>query len=89
MSTSEYLDTMESMLGHPGWKHLEDDARRQIYQLQADCLDKNVCKSWDDVLLARGKAETLTEILMMSTIIANQREMYDKIHDFGDSDASV
>lgn len=74
---NEYLDTMESLLGHPGWKHLEDDARRQIYQLQADCLDKNVCKTWDDVLVSRGKAETLTEILMMPTVIANQRENLD------------
>lgn len=76
MSTNQYLDEMESLLGHPGWKHIEDDARRQIYQLQADGLDKNVCKTWEDVCVARGKAETLTEILMMTAVIANQREAH-------------
>jgi hypothetical protein len=76
MRQSEYLDTMESLLGHPGWKVLEDDARRRIYQLQADALDKSVCKTWDDVVHARGAAETLTEILLMSQVIANQRDAY-------------
>lgn len=78
MSTArdEYLDAMESLLGAEGWNYIKEDAQRQIYQLQADALDKNVCKTWDDVLVARGKAETLAEILLMDQVIANQRDAH-------------
>jgi hypothetical protein len=89
MRQSEYLDTMESLLGHPGWKIIEDDARRQIYQLQADALDLKVCKNWDDVCVSRGKAETLAEILMMSQVIANQRDVYNELGRQEPNSASV
>jgi hypothetical protein len=74
---NEYLDAMESLLGHPGWKYITEDAQRQIYQLQADALDIKVCKNWDEVNVARGKAQTLAEILMMATMIQHLRKAHD------------
>jgi hypothetical protein len=73
----EYLDAMESLLGHPGWKYIEEDARKQVYQLQADALDIRACKTWDQVNIARGRAEVFAEILMLSEVIANQRDQHE------------
>lgn len=70
----EYLDSMESLFGHPGWRLITEDAKKQIYQLQADALDIKVCKNWDDVNVARGKAETLAELIMLPQIISNQTD---------------
>lgn len=69
----EYLETMESLFGHPGWRHIVDDATKQIYQLQADALDPKVCKTWDDVNVARGRALQLNELVLLPEVLETIR----------------
>lgn len=70
----EYLDTMEDLIGHPGWKLLEDEFRKRIYQLQADALDIQVCKSWDHVNECRGAARVLAEFIRFPEQLAVLRD---------------
>lgn len=74
MDQKEYLDTMEDLFGHPGWRLVEADARREIYELQADSLDKALTKTWDDVNVKRGRAEALNELILLPDIVANKRK---------------
>lgn len=72
-----YLDTMEDLVGHPGWRLLEDEFRKKIYQFQADALDINVSKSWDHVNVLRGAAEQLAELLRLPETLAVLRQNRD------------
>lgn len=71
---NEYLDTMEDLIGHPGWRLLEEDFKRRIYEFQANTLDKAVARSWDDVNYIRGAAAQLAELLALPEILANLRQ---------------
>lgn len=68
-----YLDTMEDLVSHPGWRLLEKEFKERIYQFQADALDTRVAKSWDHVNVLRGAAEQLAELLRFPEILAAQR----------------
>lgn len=70
-----YLDTMEDLVGHPGWRLLEDEFRKKIYQFQADALDIHVAKSWDHVNVLRGAAEQLAELLRLPEMLKVMREL--------------
>jgi hypothetical protein len=72
-----YLDTMEDLIGHPGWRLLEDEFKKQIYQFQADSIDINVCKSWDHVNVLRGAAQQLAELLALPDTLAVLRAQHD------------
>ena len=71
---NEYLDTMEDLVGHAGWRLLEEDFKHRIYEFQANALDKAVAKSWDDVNYLRGAAAQLAELLALPAILANLRQ---------------
>lgn len=60
-----YLDIMDDLVGHPGWRLLEEEFKAKIYQFQADALDHNVTKSWDNVNVLRGAAQQLAELLRL------------------------
>lgn len=72
-----YLDTLEDLVGHPGWRILEDEFRKKIYQFQADSLDINVCKTWDQVNVLRGAAEQLSELLRLPEMLKVMRDAQD------------
>ena len=69
----QYLDTMEDLVGHPGWRLLEEECRVRIYQCQADALDDKVAKNWDNVNYLRGVAATLAELVRLPEVLATQR----------------
>jgi hypothetical protein len=76
-----YFNMMEDLFSHPGWKHLMDEARARIYQLQADSLD--LYSNWDEVCEARGRARELAELVRLQEIMETIR------HQKEDADASV
>ena len=57
-----YFDMLDETFGTPGWSLLVDEAKRQIYKLQADALE---AKSWEDVLIHRGRALQLDDLINM------------------------
>lgn len=77
MTKKEYIQTMEDLFGHPGWKLIEDDARREIGNLQADALDTRVCPTWDEVNIRRGRAIALNELLLLPSIIQTMKDQDD------------
>ena len=61
----EYYNALEDMIGSPGWKILVDEAKAQIYQMQADGLE---VKTWEQVCELRGRAAALANIVNLETI---------------------
>lgn len=57
-----YFDMLEETFGTPGWSLLVDEAKRHIYNLQASSLE---AKSWDEVLVMRGRALQLDDLINM------------------------
>ena len=71
---SRYLDVMEDLIGHPGWRILEKEWKEKIYQFQADSIDVRVCSSWDHVNVLRGAAQQLAELLRYPEYLAALRQ---------------
>lgn len=63
----EYFKMMEDLFSHPGWRQLIEEAKVQLYQLQADVLD--VCKNWDEVNIVKGRAVQLNELIALPRIL--------------------
>jgi len=57
-----YFDMLDETFGTPGWSLLTDEAKRHIYKLQADALE---AKTWDEVLIMRGRALQLDDLVNM------------------------
>lgn len=57
-----YFDMLEETFGTPGWAVLVEEAEKQIYALQADALE---AKSWEDLLILRGRAFQLQDLINM------------------------
>jgi len=80
--TRKYFEDLDDMMGSPGWKRLVEDAKREIYELQADALE---APSYESLMHMRGRAETLARLV-------NLREVSDLTraqHEEGDDDAAV
>lgn len=73
---TKYLDTMEDMFAHPGWKLLVEECLRMVYQLQADALDKT---TWEEVNIIRGRAQQLNEIIRMKEMFETIRAQKEEI----------
>ncbi len=69
--SDEDLDSLENMFGEPGWKLIFNDAKAEIYELQALALE---VKSWDEVNFLRGKAVQLASLRALPDIVANYRK---------------
>ena len=69
-----YLDTMEDLVGHPGWRLLEKEFQIRIYQMQADALDEKVVSNWDQVNERRGAAKILAELIGLPELLKNLRD---------------
>jgi hypothetical protein len=68
----QYFITMEDFFGHPGWKLLVEDAKKEIYDMQARVFD--LAKSWDEVNILKGRAQQLTELTLLPEILENQKD---------------
>lgn len=69
-----YFDDLDDMFGSRGWKHLTDEARKQIYQFQADALE---AKSYEVVCYLRGQAEQLARLINLPDATANLRSQHE------------
>lgn len=56
----KYLNDLEEMFGTQGWRNLVDEAKRQIYEFQARALE---ARTWEEVLVLRGRAEQLALLI--------------------------
>lgn len=63
----QFFDDMEELFATRGWKRLMEEANSTIYALQADALE---AKTWEQVLVMRGKAEQLAELANMEDTVA-------------------
>lgn len=69
---AEYYDALEDLFTMPGWRILIEEATAQIYEYQSDALEQ---PSWDSVLVLRGKAQQLTELINMEAVTRIQKDM--------------
>ena len=69
-----YFRTMRELFEMPGWALLEEDWKREVYELQADALE---AKTWDEVQKLRGTANKLAELLSKPDMIRVQEEEFD------------
>lgn len=63
----QFFDDMEELFATRGWKRLIEEANSTIYHLQAEALE---AKTWEQVILMRGKAEQLAELTNMEDTVA-------------------
>jgi hypothetical protein len=68
---TKYFDDLENMFGTLGWRTLIEEAKAEIYQLQADMLE---VKSWDEVLVKRGRALALQDLVDKQEVVAQARK---------------
>jgi hypothetical protein len=61
------FDDFEEMVATPGFKRMVEQARKTIYQYQADALE---APSWERVCILRGKAEALAELVNFEDSLA-------------------
>lgn len=66
-----YFDMLDETFGTPGWSMLVDEAKRHIYTLQASALE---AKNWDEVLIMRGRALQLDDLINMRDAAAIARK---------------
>lgn len=56
----EYWERMLSLTAAPEWEEFAESLKQDIYQEQSNILDS--VKSWDEVLVKRGRCEALAYI---------------------------
>jgi hypothetical protein len=78
MSLRQYIEYVEEMIATPGWSILVEEAKKEIYQLQADALES---ADWGAVQRKRGAAERLAELTHLDEVIANQRTQMEEERD--------
>ena len=66
---------MDTMFATEGWKALIEEAKQEIYQLQADALE---AKSWDEVLVMKGHAERLALLVKLEEISDAQKALLEQ-----------
>jgi len=67
-----YYDDLDDMFGSAGWRHLVDEARKQIYQFQAEALE---AKNFETVCYLRGQAEQLARLINLQDTTTSLRKM--------------
>ncbi len=68
-----YLDTMEDLIGHPGWRILEGELKQRIMEFKDMALDPRQAKTWDEINILRGAAQQLAEFLALPQTLENLR----------------
>lgn len=56
-----------------GWRQLVDDAKKEIYQLQASALEAS---SYEELMFMRGQADVLNRIVTMREIAEVTKESH-------------
>lgn len=74
----EYFDSLEEVFGTPGWTILIEDAKREVYQLQADALD---APDWETLLTSRGRAQQLAEFIRLPEQVEGNRASHEEEDD--------
>lgn len=82
---TNYYDRLDEMFGTAGWRELVEEAKKEIYQIQADALE---AKSWDTVCYLKGKAEQLAYLVNLEEISDMQRKSLELADEFME-DAAV
>ena len=70
---TKYFDDLESMFGTAGWRIIVDEARKQIYQFQADALE---AKSYEAICFLRGQAEQLARLVNLQDVTITLRAQH-------------
>lgn len=86
LSHEQYVDSMEDMIASQGWTLLVEDAKQSIHQIQCDALE---CASWEEVLINRGRALQLNELVHQKDMIANLRQELTSSKELGDATVSL
>ena len=73
-SDIDYYNDLEELFGTSGWRHLLEEARKQIYQFQAEALE---AKSFEQVCYLRGQAEQLARLINLPETTANMRAQHE------------
>jgi len=76
----QYFDDLDDMMGSPGWKRIVEDAKKEIYQLQADALE---APSYETLMYMRGQAETLARIVNLREVSDLTRAQHEEADDAG------
>jgi hypothetical protein len=79
--TENYFNALEDTFGTAGWRNLVEDAKREIYELQASALE---AASYEEIMFMKGQAEVLNRIVNLRDITAATKAQ----HEVGD-DASI
>jgi hypothetical protein len=78
-----YFNDLEDTFGTPGWRNLVDDAKREIYELQASALE---VASYEEIMYMKGQAEVLNRIVNLREITATTKAQHEVVDE---DDASV
>lgn len=77
-----YFDNLDEMFGTMGWQQLVEDAKKEIYQLQASAFE---AVSFEEMMYKKGMAETLNRIVTLREVTEATRAQ----HEENDNDASL
>jgi hypothetical protein len=77
----EYFDKVEDVFAMPGFKVLVEEAKAQIYELQAQALEQ---PSWEAVCELRGRAKQLAEFTRLEEVTLLQKAMLEEDEDDAD-----
>ena len=72
---TQYYDNLAEMMGTQGWRSLLEEAKSEIYQLQADALE---APNIETVCILRGKAQQLAYLINLQGISTNQRAILEE-----------
>ena len=67
----DYYNDLADMFGTAGWRRLIDEAKKQIYQFQAEALE---APNFEQVMYLRGQAEQLVRLINLQDNLRTLRE---------------
>jgi hypothetical protein len=77
-----YFNDLDDTFGSAGWLQLVDDAKREIYELQASALEAG---SYEEIMYKKGQAEVLNRLVSLRAITVATRTQ----HELADDDDAV
>lgn len=82
----QYYQDMEETFATPGWKRLVEEAKRIIYQFQADALE---ARTYESVCELRGRARQLAELVNLEELTDMSKQQAEAAALEDDSHASI
>jgi hypothetical protein len=71
---TNYFNSLEDTFGTAGWRALIEDAKREIYELQASALE---AASYEEIMFMKGQAEVLNRLINLPEITAATRAQHE------------